>query len=147
MHARHYTLTEVTKPQQVFSYLIGGRFLFRKINMSQFSGSKLLLFSLIISPTVENILSAGTKVAGMQRKHFATWAIVGKCSAFFCHHCRQFSSEERDCILKKSSVSFYPSILSLALFSSKKDSAVSLVFLLFSGIVSEAERLSHSITS
>ena len=97
MHAKYYTLTKVTKSQQVFSYLIRGRFLFRKINMSEFSGSKLLLFSSIISPAVENTLSAGTEVAGMQRKCFATLAIVGKRSAFFCHHCREFSSEERDC--------------------------------------------------
>ena len=114
--------------------------------MSEFSGSKLLRFSLIISPAVENTLSAGTEVAGMQRKRFATLAIVGKRSAFFCHHCRQFSSEERDCIRKKSSVSFCPSILSLASFSSKKDSAVSLVFDFFL-VLSERQRGFHTITS
>ena len=69
-----------------------GRFLFRKMSMSTFSGFKQLLCWLTISPAVEKILSAGTDVAGTQRKRLASLANVGKRLSCLSHLCRGWSS-------------------------------------------------------
>jgi len=45
--------------------------------MLTFSGFKLALLLLTISPATENTCSTGTEVAGMQRYLFASFAKVG----------------------------------------------------------------------
>jgi len=64
--------------------------------MSAFRGSKLLLFSLMTRPTVENTLSAGTDVAGMQRyfRH------KRKVMAIVDHQCKYLSLCVKGCSLK-----------------------------------------------
>ena len=52
-------------------------FLLRKISKSTFSGFKLALFVLTISPATENTCSAGTEVAGTQRYCVASLARFG----------------------------------------------------------------------
>jgi hypothetical protein len=45
--------------------------------MSALSGLKLHLWCVIVSPAIENTLSAGTEVAGTHNKHFAREAKEG----------------------------------------------------------------------
>ena len=66
-------------------------FLFKNINESTFFGFKQLLNLVTISPAVENTLSEGVDVAGMQSSRFATYDTTGKRAEFSFHHFSGFS--------------------------------------------------------
>ena len=54
-------------------YYSFGRFLFRKISISTFSGLMQLCFALVIVQDTENTLSDGTDVAGIHKSCFANF--------------------------------------------------------------------------
>lgn len=62
----------------------------RKINLSTCSDFSLDLWALTISPTVENTLSEGTEVAGIQRYFFAKMANEGYLSLSCLHQVKGF---------------------------------------------------------
>ena len=72
--------------------LKGCRFLFKKINMSVFSGFRLLLKLLTIKPAVEKIRSDGTEVAGTHSSLRASFVIIGNLSWLDFHHTNAHSS-------------------------------------------------------
>ena len=69
-----------------------GKFLFRKTRILTFSGFKLALSLLTISPLVEKILSEGTDVAGIDNRRLATFFNRGNRYWFTFHHSKGFVS-------------------------------------------------------
>ena len=67
-----------------------GKFLFKNTSILTFSGLRLALCLFTISPLVEKILLAGTKVAGMLSSCLASLERNGKWDLFACHHFKRF---------------------------------------------------------
>ena len=69
-----------------FTLLPSLLFLFKKINVSTFSGLRQFRFTSVIVPDTENTLSDGTDVAGTHKSCFASFARRGYLSWLAFHH-------------------------------------------------------------
>jgi len=72
-------------------------FLFKKINISTFSGFKLEHLLLVTSPATENTYSAGTDVAGTHKYFLAK---LGKLLLLWLHHSKILARDFKGAIFK-----------------------------------------------